>query len=71
MRRLYKQKNGFWKFAFLPTRMVSGETVWLKYFFVAGEKHGAKNRYSIGSKRLELKYSKESARLSKKLLDKP
>lgn len=58
----FKKNNGFWVFAWLPTELISGETVWLKYYFVGGSRHGVSNRFDRGDSRYELKYSCESAR---------
>lgn len=60
----YRAVNGFWAFAFLPTELISGETVWLSWYWIAGRRHGGKNRYETGNSKHELKYSQESARLA-------
>ena len=59
----FRKINCFWKFAFLPSELVSGETVWLKFYYIAGTRFGCSNRYDCGKTKYEIKYSKESARL--------
>jgi hypothetical protein len=59
----FRKINGFWKFAFLPTILTNGDSVFFDWYWIPGEKFGCQNRYSVKHKRFELKYSKESARL--------
>ncbi len=60
----FKKINGFWKFAFFPVQLISGETVWLKKYFVAGSRFGGINRFAVGHQKFEIRYSRESARLA-------
>ncbi|MFM9826311.1 hypothetical protein [Flavobacterium sp.] len=57
----FRKIHGFWKFAFLPTELVSGETIWLKFHYIAGIHFVCSNRNDCGKKTFEIKYSKESA----------
>lgn len=59
----YRKINGFFCFAWLPTELTSGETIWLKKYYIAGTRFGCSNRYDCGKTKYEIKYSKESARL--------
>lgn len=55
--QIYRKKQfGFYKFAFLPTKLTNGEIIWLKKYFIAGQQHGCLNRYAVGHQNFELKY---------------
>lgn len=55
--KISKKTDGFHKFALFPTRLTSGEYIWLRKYFIGGKKHGVLNRYSVGHKKYELLYS--------------
>jgi len=56
-----KAAQGFYRFAFLPTKITNGKIIWLQFVFYAGTNYSCFNRYSVGHPRYELSYIKSKS----------